>query len=218
MPEFPASPIPPTEFLESWFPAAYAEAEAPPGAAEVDVKLGLRLEGEGGGEWLLHMDHGSLQVHSGSREEAAFTYVQSVDDWRGALWEGRGGALGKGTLQVFDPGRERPAVAPDAVVGPPAVSALAALAELSGLIRLVVDDPEHPWSVGLKLGPGEIPEPATTTVSVTLEDVLAIEEGELEPMAAFMSGRIRVDGDMTLMMQMQAVLMQAAQGSGSAPS
>ena len=37
-----------------------------------------------------------------------------------------------------------------------------------------------------------------------------MERGELDPMQAFMSGRLQVSGDMTLMMQMQAIQMQAA--------
>jgi len=37
-----------------------------------------------------------------------------------------------------------------------------------------------------------------------------MERGELDPLAAFMVGRIRVEGDMTLVMPMQAIQMQAA--------
>jgi putative sterol carrier protein len=44
---------------------------------------------------------------------------------------------------------------------------------------------------------------------VTAEDAAALERGELDPMQAFMSGRIQIAGDMTLLMQMQAIQMQA---------
>ncbi len=50
----------------------------------------------------------------------------------------------------------------------------------------------------------------TTTVSVSAADAAALERGELDPMQAFMAGRIQVAGDMTLLMQMQAIQMQAA--------
>ena len=50
----------------------------------------------------------------------------------------------------------------------------------------------------------------TATVTITAEDAAAMESGELNPMEAFMAGRIQVAGDMTLMMQMQAISMQAA--------
>ena len=53
------------------------------------------------------------------------------------------------------------------------------------------------------------PEEPTTTITVKAEDADAMERGELDPMQAFMSGRILVAGDMALMMQMQAIQMQA---------
>jgi putative sterol carrier protein len=66
------------------------------------------------------------------------------------------------------------------------------------------------WSVALKLGPGDIPAEPTTTVSIGAEDAAALERGELNPLEAFMGGRIQVAGDLTLLMQMQAIQMQAA--------
>jgi putative sterol carrier protein len=36
-----------------------------------------------------------------------------------------------------------------------------------------------------------------------------MQSGTLDPMQAFMSGKIQVIGDMALMMQMQAIAMQA---------
>jgi putative sterol carrier protein len=45
-----------------------------------------------------------------------------------------------------------------------------------------------------------------------------MERGELNPMEAFMAGRIKVAGDMTLMMQMQAIQMQAAQAAAASGS
>jgi putative sterol carrier protein len=64
--------------------------------------------------------------------------------------------------------------------------------------------------VAFKLGPGPIPEQPTTTVSIASADADAMDRGELDPMQAFMSGKLRVAGDMGLMMQMQAIQMQVA--------
>ncbi len=212
MPEFPEAPLAPTDFLESWFPEAFAAAELPPEAREVDVKLGIQLHGDEGGEWIYHMQRGALHVLPGSRDEAGFSYVQSVVDWRAALWGQGGGPMGKAAAQLFRPGS-----APEAAQQMPGVAPLAALEELSkleGLIQLVVGTEADLWSVGLKFGPGEIPTDPTTKVSISSEDAAAMETGELDPMTAFMSGKIRVEGDMTLMMQMQAIAMQAAQAQG----
>ncbi len=221
MPAFPDAPLAPAAFLEEWLPKAFAEAGPMPGADEVDVKLGVRLEGEGGGEWVVHVAGGQVTIEASSRDEAAFTYVQSVADWQGALWEGRGGAIGKGASLFFRPDALKQAGdgAPG-LGGAPTPQALAEMQQLSGLIRMVVAADEA-WSVGFCLGQGPIPDEATTTVRITGEDAAAMESGELDPMTAFMSGKIQVEGDMTLMMQMQAIQMQVAQqqqqqgGSGS---
>jgi len=84
MPEFPTSPISPSEFFERFLPEAFAEADLPEELRAVEMTLGVRLEGQGGGEWLVHLRDGSARVEPTSRTTAAFTVVQSVADWRGA--------------------------------------------------------------------------------------------------------------------------------------
>jgi hypothetical protein len=186
-------------------PKAFAQAELPEDAKEVEVSLGVRLEGTGGGEWLFHLERGQLRVERASVEGAAFSVIQSVDDWRGALWESRGGAFGRQSRAIFQPGQ---AAAGGPGTLPP--SALAQLRALSGVIRMVVaGDEAGDWAVSFKLGSGPVPAEPTTTVTVSAEDAAALERGELDPMQAFMSGRIRVTGDMALLMQMQAIQMQA---------
>ena len=89
-------------------------------------------------------------------------------------------------------------------------SALSALGALDGMIRIRVTGGEAgDWSTGFKLGPGEVPGEPTTDIEISAEDARAMQEGTLDPMQAFMSGKIRVTGDMALMMQMQAVMMAA---------
>jgi len=214
MAEFPASPLPPAQFLEQWLPQAFAAAEIPEEARNVDVQVGVCLQGDGGGEWVFEVKDGALTVQPGSREDCAFTFVQSVDDWRGALWEGRGGAIGRQSVALFKPGSQPAAGAggPGQMgAGPPNAAALEEMRKLDGVIRMQVTNAEGgDWAVGFKLGPGPIPEEPTTTVSITAEDAAALESGELDPMQAFMGGKLQVQGDMTLMMQMQAIQMQAA--------
>jgi len=210
MPEFPTSPVPPAEFMEEFLPRAFAESEELKQQVQgVETRLGVRLDGEGGGEWVVHVKDGDVRIEPGSREKAAFTVVQSVDDWRGALWEGRGGAIGKQASAVFRPGAQ-PAAAGPGAMGPPSPAALAQMESLNGLMKMVVTGGAGgDWSVAFKLGPGEIPAEPTTTITMTSEDAAAMESGALNPMEAFMAGRIQVAGDMSLMMQMQAIQMQA---------
>jgi hypothetical protein len=217
MADFPSSPIPPKEFLEEWLPRAFAEADIPPEVREIDLTLGVALTGEGGGEWVFQVQSGELQVSPQSRDEAIFSFVQSVEDWRGALWEGRGGAIGRQALAMFRPGSPPAETRPGQMAaGAPSPAALAEMQKLNGMIRMEVTGAEGgDWSVAFRVGPGPIPDQATTTISMSAADAEAMERGELDPMQAFMSGRMRVAGDMTLMMQMQAIQMQVDARKGS---
>ena len=207
---FPPSPVSPSEFFSDFLPKAFAEAGLPPGAESLGMQLGIMLTGPGGGEWVFEVADGSLRVARAPRAGTAFTVCQSVADWRGALWEGRGGAIARQAMSIFRPG-QRPAQGLGALGGPPSPAALAQLGGVEGSIRLVVSGgPGGDWQVEFKLGPGKIPETPTTTVTLLADDADRMERGELNPMEAFMAGRIQVAGDMTLMMQLQAAQMQAA--------
>ena len=220
MAEFPPAPISASEFFERFLPEAFADfPEALKGA---DVELGVCLEGEGGGEWLFRLDEAGLTVEPGSREQAAFSVVQSVDDWRGALWEERGGLIGRQALSLFRPGAKPAGSGAAGLAAAPSAAALAQMRTLDGLILVVVTADEgagdSDWAVGLKLGPGAIPEAPTATVTLGAADAAAMERGELHPVEALMAGRIRLDGDLGLVMQMQAISMQAAAAASDGDS
>ena len=48
--------------------------------------------------------------------------------------------------------------------------------------------------------------PADTTISISWDDWQALRDKRLDPMTAFMTGKLRVDGDMSTAMQLQGVL------------
>jgi hypothetical protein len=208
MSTLPPAGTSPQHFFERFIPDAFKANPLPEEAKQIDLTIGIRLDGDGGGEWRYQLKDGELAVSQGSTEDAAFTLVQSVADWRGALWEGRGGAFGRQSQSLFQPGGAGGGAVPAA--GGMSPAALQQLQALKGLIRMVVTGGEGgDWCVGFKLGSGPIPDPATTTVTIAAADADAMERGELDPMQAFMSGRIQIAGDMTLLMQMQAIQMQA---------
>ena len=47
---------------------------------------------------------------------------------------------------------------------------------------------------------------AECTLNISLEDFVALRNGELNPMMAFMSGKISLDGDMGIAMKLQSLL------------
>jgi len=201
--------------MEEFVPQAMREGLFANVPEDAEVRLGVRLEGEGGGEWVIEVSGGTLTVTETARDEAAVTIVQSVADWRGALWEGRGGAFGAGATAIFKGAAAGGGAASAPGASLPNAAAIQQLAALDGLIRIVVTGGEGgDWATGFKLGPGAIPDEPRTKITVSAADAEAIRAGTLEPMAAFMGGKIQVMGDMTLMMQMQAISMAAAASGG----
>src|SRR5512138_2734578 len=164
------------EFFECFVPEAFKANPLPDDAKDVDVVLGVKLEGDGGGEWRFHLDHGSMRVERGATDDAAFTLIQSVADWRGALWEGRGGVFGRQSQALFQPGG-----AASGAGGGMTPAALQQLQMLRGVIRMIVTGGTGgDWSVNFKLGPGPVPAEPTTTISIAAADADALERGELD--------------------------------------
>ena len=50
---------------------------------------------------------------------------------------------------------------------------------------------------------------ADTTIKIAWDDFLAMDRKELDAMTAFMTGKLRVEGDMSNAMQLQGVLAKA---------
>jgi putative sterol carrier protein len=51
--------------------------------------------------------------------------------------------------------------------------------------------------------------PADTTITVAKDDLEAMARGELDPTMAFMTGKLKIDGDMSLAMKLQPIMAQA---------
>lgn len=217
MAELPAQPVAPAEFFESLLPRAFVAWGLSGGLSGVEAHLGVVLTGAGGGEWKLRMAGGALIVEAGSRDGAWLTLVQSVEDWRGALWGGRGAAIGRRAAALFRTG-DPSGLLPAGVAAELAHLALERLRQLDGLVRVVVREADRgDWCVAVKLGPGPVPERPTTTLEMSGEDLDAMESGALDPVEAFMAGRIQVLGDVALVMQVQAIRMQCAPPAPAAP-
>jgi putative sterol carrier protein len=65
------------------------------------------------------------------------------------------------------------------------------------------------WTVTIKDGQVAVEEGSAESASVTVEasaqDLKALVKGDLGPMAAFMQGRLKVKGDMSIAMQLQSL-------------
>lgn len=205
--EFPSAPQAPNEFFEGFLGRALARVPRPQGLPDA---LGVVLRGAQGGEWTLHLADGAPRVVPGSAAGVAFRWVQSVEDWRGALWEGRGGSAGRWAALVFDPLRLAALATERAPLGPPPAG-LAKLASFSGLFELrITDAPGGAWAAGLMLGDGPLPEAPNASVTLADEDAEALSNGSLAPVEAFLAGRVRVEGDAALLLKLPGLALAAA--------
>jgi putative sterol carrier protein len=59
----------------------------------------------------------------------------------------------------------------------------------------------------IDMGSGEV-EQADATISQDFETAAALARGELNPVSAFMSGRLRINGSMSLLLQLQGALAE----------
>ena len=59
-----------------------------------------------------------------------------------------------------------------------------------------------------RLGVGEAPEPVDATITQDYDTAVALSKNELSGTAAYMSGKLRVSGDLMKLMQLQGALGQ----------
>jgi hypothetical protein len=211
---FPKSPIDPDEFFESFVPKRFAALTLPRPLTSVTLQLGVHLHGHGGGEWLYHLREGDLDVVAGGCDDASFTLIQSVEDWRGTLWEGRGGVVVERGRKLLRPEGVRKAAAVRGAARSAVDSDLVErLADLDGVLEAVVTDgPGGDWSLALQFGPGVVPKEPDTTVRISHADAHKMANGDLPPLHAFLAGRVSVAGDMLLVMQLQALVSELLDG------
>lgn len=221
---FPTSPVDPRVFFEESVPALFAVLELDEAQRAMELRLGVvliaedGLDAEGqGGEWTLHLVGGELAVVAGREPNCDLTIVQRVGDWRSALWEGRPRLISEAvaTLVASGPDALRSAGFSDEagdVRQAEHPAAMKGLSDLQGLIEAVIaDDPDgadaEGWRVGVQLGPGPIPESPQATIRLGAEQAEAIRRGELHPIEALITGQLRLEGDLGLILQLQAVAM-----------
>ena len=87
----------------------------------------------------------------------------------------------------------------------------AKIQEISGVILFDLSgEGGNKWTLTLADGEAKLEEGETTSPDMTLamdaQDFVAMSNGELNAMAAFVQGRIRVSGDMSLAMRLQSIL------------
>ena len=204
---FPASPLAPDEFFEGFLGRALARFTL---RTRMSGPIGVVLRGRDGGEWSVHLDAASSRVEAGLHDTLAFTWVQSVDDWRGALWEGRGGEGGKWAQLAFDPRRVAELSEEHPMPTAPS-AAFSELARAAGLFELCITGaPGGDWAAAVQLGSGPVSSKPDARVTLSDDDAVALANGALSPMEAFLKGRVHFDGNSSLLLKLPGLARAAA--------
>ncbi len=177
--------ITPEQFFEELMPAGFA-AQAESGAApQGSFTIGYNLMGDGGGSWLMRIAEGRMTSTRGTGD-ANLTFTVSIDDWRDAVL-GRNGAQLALLLPAARPGR------PD--------NSAKAMA-LKGTMALELARDGEPYKVEMCFNGSAAPR---TTMKMKLAEYIAMQEGKLNGQEAFMTGKLRVEGDLAFLMQIAAL-------------
>jgi SCP-2 sterol transfer family len=177
--------VTPAQFFEELLPTGFA-AQTADGSAPGDFTIQFAVQGEGGGEWVARVADGKMAVSKG-REEANLTVSVGVEDWRDAVLQRNGAALSL----ILPP--QRP--------GRPDNSARAK--QIKGTMGLELSRPEKdPFRVEMCFNNAPAPK---TTIKMTIGDYVDMAEGKLNGQMAFMSGKLKVEGDMGFLMQIAAL-------------
>jgi SCP-2 sterol transfer family len=153
------------------------------------------VEGDGGGTWYLNVNKGKMTVTTEPVFPSVMTVYQprSYFDWAVSMATESG---------LFGPGARNNQ-------GELTKSRLDRLKMLKGLLQFTFthlpDGGEQSFSI--HFGDGERPPTPQTVLTMKAEDAQKLARGELNPQMAFMSGVIKIAGDMALAMQFGAAMM-----------
>ncbi len=231
---WPDDPVSSAEFMERVLPvlaADWATGDEPPawsadGPARA-LRLGVVLRGtpehaDPGGAWTLCAPDGRLEVRTGRDDACELSVIQDVADWRAALWEGWPRLIAEAveTLRASGPTALLPGPLASSGSGPkrgaadatalPPIDPLAGITDLRGLVEAVIEADARAaaardWRVAVLLGPGPIPDAPQATIRLGAMQAEAIREGRLHPLEALITGQLALDGDLGLIIQLQAV-------------
>jgi len=186
----PPDDITVSELFERWLPAAFAASgyRVPAGAPVVRVSI----SGADGGSWELHADNGTLSVGPAGREPPDVWIRQSVADLRVAL-----GATDPDLPTLLPPG----VAAHHVLFGDPQDVEL--LRQVSGRLLFELEGRRRRrWALDVGVGKtGVSAGRPRTTLRVDAATFEGVRSGSLPPMQALLDGRLKLEGDRGLAMQ-----------------
>jgi len=178
--------VTPQQFFEQLLPTGFAAQRESGAAVPQDFSMQYHVQGDGGGAWHVAIKDGAMTTRQGT-EDAILTFTLSLDDFLDAI-HSRNGAAPTLLLPASRPGRSD-------------TSGRARM--LKGTVAQELSrDGGDPFKLEMKFNGSDSPR---TVVKMKLDDFVAMQEGKLNGQEAFMTGRLRIEGDMAFMMQVAAL-------------
>ena len=183
MAENPTDVTAPSTFFEELLPQGFA-AQAAESPNPEDIVLQYHVSGDGGGQWTVKVAGGKMEVERGATAPALLTFSLAASDLMDAI-NSRNGAV---------PGLILPAQR-----GGSGGGSSGAVEALRGTMALNLTRPVgDPFKMEMMFNGAAQPR---TEMTIALSDHLLVQEGKMNGQEAFMTGKMRVAGDMGFLMQ-----------------
>ncbi len=200
--DFPRPPedITPNGFFADWLPAQITDFKdmIKEVGGGISASTSVRVTGDNGGEWAIGLDNGEVAVSEGLKDDSLVTvtisegnFVEAVTGKRAEVPMGMPGGASGGMdpLKAIDEMKSK----------------MDALKNVSGSFQFKIED-DNPFAATIKFA-GPMTEEPTATIIINSETAAELASGELNPQAAFMSGKLQIKGDMGLLMQLAQFMM-----------
>jgi putative sterol carrier protein len=156
----------------------------------VNASIRIEIRGEGGGEFFLNVREGAMSAGAEADHPPFLTLVQERGDFERLVQEAGDSVLGllgglsglAGEMKLTQ-------------------ARIANLAGLAGTLQFTLTGDEG-FTLLTHFGSEPLPAAPTTTIRVDPEGYRKLRSGEVQAHEAFMSGLIRVEGEMQLAMQL----------------
>ncbi len=198
LPKAPAD-ITPAKFFMEWLPTQVDSFKDLIGqfGGGVSAAMATRVTGDGGGDWTTVLEGGAVKVEEGLRDDAVVTIVISAPNFKDAV---------TGQMEdVMQPPPDAGNISPEDAAEK-AKQNMEAVKTIEGQIKFAIEDDAKPFEVMVKFA-GPLKDEADVAVIVDREQAIAMAKGDTNPQAAFMSGAIKIEGDMGILMQLAPMMM-----------
>jgi putative sterol carrier protein len=200
----PSEDITPSDFFEQWLPENITMMRdlIKDNAGELEVSLGVRVTGEGGGDWSVVIASGEVGIQQGLKDDATITLILSEKNFVEAVSAQFDDLLPGPDWLKKGAGDEEPAE-----IAAQIKNGVNMIKPIKGSLLFRADDQERPFEVLLKFQ-GELKDKPDTEITISQDNLRAIASGETSIINAFMSGEIKVDGTMNLIMNFAPLVMK----------